>query len=460
MSIQLYEEKTYYNTAAIQLFVSATLPTLMFRAEYDADTNNEYNTSQVLYEVQFKIYKLNNNVFEQIFEKTESLYTSNYTITTDITINDGDVFKIYQSCIYTYGFMGFYTATLTKETLYKVKQSPFQACTIIDPAEYNVLLILNTLQVVSNKSELFIFKNRSSKICHVFCNNTCMLEDDANKMVTLDTLNALVLFNEGGTNWYIANMFNSGIPKTEVGGVPNTRVGYAEPGKVNIFDIKTVPDREYGNNLCILPNPAYYIGSLCIVVYAGFGDKSNNGHALFFRSPSGNGIDDSPSGIDITNLPYIHTTQVDQSTGIIFVSDGNGWYIVGNYETSNLGWGYGYYSPDDLPMSSIYSKIFLQNDSSLANEKTYSLPSLTNDISGNSYFIIVKTRNITGYTQFSANKFNSTTNNLFNGSASTIYSANGYNKGYMCYWFVSDIRLDEPDILNLNYYPLIVYAPP
>lgn len=262
-----------------------------------------------------------------------------------------------------------------------------------------------------------------------------------------------------GSNWYITGNYTDSLQSTSTVVPAGVKKANASIG-INIFSVNTNSARESGDNHVVLPTEVS--GQLCIVVYAGNNSYKGGGNALSFSTTSGNGIDKRWNNTN--NFPYIYTDESGEdegkkkSTGIVFISDGTYWYVVGWYRPWCQGWeNRSIVSSTQLTPSSYIN--FNYNPNTLSSDTYYTLPQY--DVNKpNSYFYIFKSTNVTGGVGIvlSANPPGISTNpptattNIFNEGMNITYRGCCGGKGYQYVWVISYVKPGES---RLRWYPIL-----
>lgn len=259
-----------------------------------------------------------------------------------------------------------------------------------------------------------------------------------------------VMFTSFNGVWYIianGNRLSSsgGITPTDP-----TKIGNAVTNNVNVFRVPSSGQRLNGNNLCTLPTESQAPGRLCIVVYTGTSTTGSN-RALQF---AGNGNIDRryTSG----NRPFVITDDNNKSTGAVFISDGQCWYIIGYYDTFCQLWGTALNAdPGSTQISSDRVRIHVANNSPMNLTQFLILPPNSALPSGQSYLVITKIRNVTGGRGFRyyANPPGSTTNSRMGEYTNGNWENNcGNNIAWNAHWHVCERRAGEN---FLHWYPVL-----
>jgi len=277
----------------------------------------------------------------------------------------------------------------------------------------------------------------------------------------------LTLFNDG-IRWYVANYYTSRLQDALATASTSTfgthKSAQAISNCINIFKTSGNLDssgnvytdrndaRRNGDNLCVLPSLADNKPQMCIVVYSGdaTGGGRGPGNALLFEHSQNIDQNSSYSRGD-SSKAYIAANQTMKNTGIVFISDGYYWYIVGWYNGSN-------WATDTSSATST-------NQTNLGTLNSHTISILDTTGSDTSYVLqqnnpgsipylsIVKAKS-SGVADI---KFNSVTANLpnniyINDNIRTMYF--NENKNNTCVWFVRQL-----DSGFIRYFPIISYTP-
>ena len=260
--------------------------------------------------------------------------------------------------------------------------------------------------------------------------------------------------------WHIANYYKNDIG-TDGRFSPSTTVtNTASCDNINIYSTSnniiqlpnTVsdPDRTTGHNYLFLQNPWFCTNRLCVVVYCGnLGSRGFDNRLVFNgrqdRFISGNIDGFSPSSN--TNSPFVVCKDSAQSTGVIFVSNGIQWYIVG-WMNNMDGDGYWQWRDQEPPLSDTTGIgnspfAFISNDSSSYYRKW--------DIS-TSNFVILKNRNgRSGGSTYNGWPWVSNNNGIFLNS--TYQWIQTYRPtDFSCIWLIR-----EPRANSVHYHPIVGY---
>jgi hypothetical protein len=279
------------------------------------------------------------------------------------------------------------------------------------------------------------------------------LEDDSDRtIIKVDQYHCATLI--GSTpSIYIANYYSNNLPgETTTSVTDPNKIATAQINKVNVFNVNTNSARQSGDNLCTLPTPTS--GALCIVAYAGNASGKGGGNALQFTISSGK-IDTiwPKSGGE---KPVILCDDSNKNTGMVFVSDGTNWYIVGWYKTVGARW-------DNLngtgltTISATSYNVFAYNPlQTVSASLDRALPAYNASIGNNSYLLILKNRDIgnnEGNSYF-ANTTGSTPNTFNESGVNRVVNVDAGKRNYGCTWFVSEVRSGESYI---HWYPVVNY---
>jgi hypothetical protein len=326
----------------------------------------------------------------------------------------------------------------------------------------NIILPLST----SNSGAIRFIKNiRTNNDYYVFIttfSDDSMEVSGANRLLYIWKYECAT-FMPAPNIWYLVNYYTNSIRNTNVivPVEPSGKIATASIG-VNIFNVDDISARQSGDNQVILPTAQS--GQMCIVIYAGNSVRKSWGNALSFKS------NNSLYGIDkrfnnTNDFPYIGTDEdgVDEgkkkSTGIVFISDGTYWYIVGWYRAWCQGWeNRSIVSSTQLTPSSYINFNYTPN--TLSSDTYYTLPQYNVNDAGKNYFYIFKSTNVSGGVGIvlSANPPGIDTNpptattNIFNEGMNITYRGCCGGKGYQYVWVISYVKPGES---RLRWYPIL-----
>ena len=286
-----------------------------------------------------------------------------------------------------------------------------------------------------------------------------------------DDYACLTLYSDG-ISWYIANYYptsynyngstNVGeliLPTTNSALPSGNKVGNASMNAINIFSTNPYSERQSGDNMVNLPSISANSG-MCIVVYSGNTSANRTfGNALTFSHT--NNIDRN-ANYTSSNRPYIVSDLTGgsptlKSTGIVFITDGNNWYITGWFNSaywymdipSSGGGSWGLGSSDSNEIDNVISK----ESGGGGLNRYYSLPTYV--ISNPGYFRIIKLvgnqySGLSGVT-FSTYYTGASITNFINDSVTRICYSN--NQTNSCLWLVG---INDSSIIR--WYPIIGYT--
>lgn len=284
-----------------------------------------------------------------------------------------------------------------------------------------------------------------------------------NRALIMWQYHCVTLIPSQSSTWSIAGYYSNSIRNT------NVIVPVDPPGKiatasigVNIFNVDDISARQSGDNQVILPTGQS--GQMCIVVYAGNSVRKSWGNALSFKSNNDlYGIDKRFNNTN--DFPYIGTDEDGEdegkkkSAGIVFISDGTYWYIVGWYRAWCQGWeNRSIVSSTQLTPSSYINFNYTPN--TLSSDTYYTLPQYNVNDAGKNYFYIFKSTNVSGGVgivlsanppEISTNPPTATTN-IFNEGMNIIYRGCCGGKGYQYVWVISYVKPGES---RLRWYPIL-----
>ncbi len=372
--------------------------------------------------------------------------SSNYTIQT-ISNNTPIKFRIRAVCRGSANSGTIDVDAVFDETFYI---STSQNNMIFAKTAQNDMIILPKI-TTSNKGQLFFIKNVTGgnyvKIVPEGTSNT--IDGTSTPVITLNNRNGAILFNDG-TNWFIGNLYKTNLNTTSTSSYASGKTGTATANSVNIFNVNNNTSRQSGDNLCTLP--AAVQGGLCMVVYAGNNSDKYNNNALVFRSNASNTYTiDYNYYNNSSSQVYIVVNESgasQKSTGILFISDGSGWYIMGSVPTFGVSWG-------TSALGSTATTINSTNDIQINLTNTSAKNILIKDNTVNStnlksQLLIMKSKLSSPDTYYSQDSTH--TLNYFNENVKSIVNVlSGTN--YSCYWFVCENRSGI-----LHYYPIINYT--
>jgi hypothetical protein len=325
----------------------------------------------------------------------------------------------------------------------------------------NIILPLST----SNSGAIRFIKNiRTNNDYYVFL--TTFSEDSmevsgANRLIFIWKYEC-VTFMPTTNVWYLAGYYTNNLESRSSITTNTNKIGYAVAGQVNTFSVNTNSDREVGDNNVVLPLEVS--GKLCIVAY--MGDRSakniNENNVLTFSTASGNGIDNKYNNTN--SFPFILSNDSnpaearERSAGIVFISDGTRWYIVGWYSTYCRTW-LRSATPAVINLATTTKINFnYELTSPLTTNANYLLPQY-NSSGGNNYLFILKNRQVdsgNGITVYANPQGTATTNpdtvnNVINESIN--FTGGGCDtKSYGCMWIVSEVRTGEN---RIHWYPVL-----
>jgi hypothetical protein len=342
-----------------------------------------------------------------------------------------------------------YSINATIDQTYYIYQAT-DTLTIVDTSGNKNIILPTVNSLPANR----IIKNISSSgDVFITTQDTDNLDDSDRKVVFLNQYECGT-FVHANYEWLIANYYKNNVGTAVAFPTNTNKYSTSLVNRVNIFNTNSNTDRTSGDNGVILPAPEE--GKMCIIVYAGNNCNKNLGNALLFKSSDSNGIDKRFNNSN--SFPYILTDNDGseginkKSTGIIFISDGTYWYIVGWYNTSGISW-----SPSNTPVGasqivvSNYINFFYLNTSPLTTSANYILPSTNISGSNDSYVFVLKNRNITGGNGIvlNANAIGSNIPNSFNETINSITNVFGFID-YGCVWLVSYY-----DGTKMRWYPIM-----
>lgn len=227
--------------------------------------------------------------------------------------------------------------------------------------------------------------------------------------------------------------------------------------RINIFNVNANTDRTSQDNEIALP--AASSGALCVIVYAGNnGSKASNNSLTFTHTQTIEG----PNGPynNSTNKCWIYSDSNQKNTGILFVSDGTFWYVVGWYFTEGMAWD----NTDNRWFQPLQiTNIQMTEPSQITQVRIprngidfllpASIPTIT-DTSTGGLILFKISHDLGGNLVFHTNPPNQGAQAFFNESMQRVYFAfNG--GGYSCAWFAYERRANGV----LYYYPVIWHTP-
>jgi hypothetical protein len=251
---------------------------------------------------------------------------------------------------------GYTNAPTEYSTTFKI--SPFSEGINVGSKTTNAILILPPPTSGSSPSPLYLAKRRSGGgSLYIMTSKDIYIDNTIESAINLESRGCCSLFTCNG-KWYTASYYKGTIRSYDVL-VSSFNMGatpYAELDKVNIYTANVNTPRSIQNNYCVLPNPS--AGRFCFVVYDGNAPKGFSNYLLFIP-PVGSSIDDSTKDIGLYySIPYIGCDGNQKSTGIVFVSDGVDWFIVGFMKTEGVS-----YFTDGVAPTPYKANIVLDNTS-------------------------------------------------------------------------------------------------
>jgi hypothetical protein len=273
----------------------------------------------------------------------------------------------------------FYIYMLDNNTSYN-KESIF----ITNTTDTNKMFILPDSSTV--EGSLYYFKNLTSNYMYITTLTTQNIDESNYNIVKIsDKYDASILANKDSTKWYICTFYNGNMQRRNKS--PGVTAKNASAG-VNIFDAGTTAV----DSGCILPDPTANSGKMCIVVYSG--QVSYNGGLLFTSSV--NTIDNDFSN-NSDNKVYLYADNDYKSTGVIFVSNGTYWCIMGWYDTYGINFNNEALTPTVTLTDNAESTGQINVRPSESGTATIKLPAYNSSYnSDGSQFLVLKTGNKTG----------------------------------------------------------------
>lgn len=331
----------------------------------------------------------------------------------------------------------FYQATSSIDETYFLYTAS-ETLTVIKNTTNNSNIILPSSG--GNNAALKIIKKiTSSGYAFITSEFNDRIEDSIRKSLFLNQYECGT-FISNGNQWLLANYYNNNIPSTTTS-FPNgtNKITTAAVNRINVFNVNSFTARQSGDNGVLLPLPEN--GKMCIVVYAGNLSKKQDNNALLFAPTDSNAIDNRFNSVN--NFPYIFTDANNKSTGIIFISDGRYWFIVGWNQTIGQGW-----MTDATPSGTSllpatkYSNFYYSNTSPLTSNLNYVLPQTHLGGLTQCYILIIKNRNVTsgrGIVVY-ANTSGTNSPHRFNEEVNYIDNVFAGPNNYGCIWLVSENR--------------------
>lgn len=340
------------------------------------------------------------------------------------------------------------TVTTTLDQTYYLYEASNTLTTINSTSLLNIILPAASL----SNSIMRIIKallSNNNKFITVYDED--LIDDNQYNTIVLNQYEC-VTFICANNAWYIANYYTNNIISTSTNVTNANKIANTSVSRVNVFSVNSNSNRQSGDNRAILPIEEN--GKMCIVAYVGNASSKSAGNALSFSTSSGRGIDNKYNNTN--NFPYIVTDSNVKSTGIVFVSDGTYWYIVGWYNTTGQYWGTDLTPSSTLLTPTRYINFNYLATSPLNTTARYVLPQYSSGIGTNSYFYILKNRNITGGfgIELYTNTHGSGINNVFNETQNVIQNNSTAKRSYGCVWMVSEVRSGETKI---HWYPVLNY---
>ena len=214
-------------------------------------------------------------------------------------------------------------ATATTSQTFKLQRSEDQ---VISATSGNQNYILLPQANSDTSGQLYFYKNFSGTRSLIFPPENQTLDDVSLRCIYLYQYEGVILFNNG-SNWYVASYYNKDeLPKTS----ESVSVGsYSATAQINQVNIRNAGDNGK-NYLWNLPDPSTNSGKMCILVYGGY---YTSGSKLLITSNGSTGIDNGYYDNNSNKL-YIQANIDTKPTGIILVSNGTTWCIMGFYYTT------------------------------------------------------------------------------------------------------------------------------
>jgi hypothetical protein len=260
--------------------------------------------------------------------------------------------------------------------------------------------------------------------------------DDSTSLTISNRAGCVTLFSDSFI-WRVANYYTSNNQPTlstaSTGSFADGKQATAVIGRINVFDVDSNSARQSGDNSVILPSPS--AGELCMVLYIGKLSSKGSGNSLLFQVTGGSSIDNIYNNTN--NQAYISTNTSNKSTGVVFISDGNNWYVAGYYPGANWAWE----TSTAVGNTSVNLGTNLLNVTPFISGKDYYLPPSTIGA------ILNIQKNISGMNTSGA-IFHPNGTGFFNKDIQRIYY-NG-NPSNSSTWFVN---------YGGNSYPIIAYTP-
>lgn len=352
------------------------------------------------------------------------------------------------------GNSGIYSTNFSNVYEYNLIPNNFSDCLVL-PYNSNYLMSLEPAPYTSGYSNLKFIKYLGSGYLIVLPSTSCTLDAKTvgSEYQVYGQNTGLILLRPSQTAWKIANVYRNDIQTSPTLPSPlpsGSKSVTASAGKINIYRV-TNSTLSTSDNLCYLPSPSSATGKLCIVVYGGPLGKnkfaSGNSNVLYFDVVGGGGntLIDNPDG----GFPFLFTDGPAKSTGVIFLSSGSKWCIMGWNQTIGQTWDTN--ADIGIPRTSIPASINILNFNDRSGNVYYQMPAYNAALAGSSSLIVCKSN--TDTSPEGAIFHADVGTNRFNDGIYRIY-LDGYP--YSCMIFVSFI-----DTLNSRtcYYPIVSYIP-
>jgi hypothetical protein len=384
--------------------------------------------------------------------------TPNYFFasTVPISVNAGAVTNISIATSATgRGNSGIYNTTFSNNYYYTLLPNNFSDCLVMSYND-NYLMSLEPASYASGFSNVKFIKYLGSGYLIILPSTSCALDTKTvgSEYQVYGQNTGLVLFRSSQTAWKIANTYRNDIQTSPTLPSPlptGSKSVTAGAGKVNIFRVDDVT-KSTSDNLCYLPSPSSAPGKMCIVVYGGPLGKNkfspgNASNVLYFDvvGGGGNSIIDTPDG----GYPFLFTDGPDKSTGVIFISSGSKWCIMGWNQTFGQTWDKNVDA--GAPRTPIPANVNIFNFNNRTGNMHYQMPAYNPALVNASSLIICKSNGDTSpegavfHAEGVSNRFNDDIYRIF---------LDGYP--YSCMIFVTYI-----DTTNSRtcYYPISSYIP-